>query len=105
MPSAWVLNNTVTVTTKAFTNTRGVPVVAETQGTYQASVQPMTARRAQAYGLELGQTAYTAYFNSDPGVNNLSVITWNGKALSVQAPARNEAGRGRVWAVDCLELS
>jgi hypothetical protein len=105
MPSDWMLPNTIVVSIKTFSNVRGVSIPTATDTTYKASVQPMTARRIQAYGLGMGSTAYTVYFASDPGVNNLATIAWEGKTLSVQAPARNEAGRGRVWAVDCVELS
>jgi hypothetical protein len=106
MPSDRMLNGSVSVTRKTWSNVRGQRTVASTTiVTLPASVQVdrRTSRR-EVYGLTAGQTLYVAYFRAEPNVDAQDEIAWNGKVLSVLGPARDEAGRGRVWAVDTQEL-
>jgi hypothetical protein len=95
----------VTVTTKAWGNTGGQRTPTTTTATWYASVQPMRPRRVEMHGLTQGQTGYTAYGETDPTVKAGDTITWGSKTLSVLGPARDEAGRGEVYAVDCVELA
>jgi hypothetical protein len=103
MPSSRVLNATVSVQTKARENVGGVELVTTTTTSRKASPQPMRASRAQGYGLQIGQTGYTVFFRANPGVDAEDIISWSGRTLSVLGPARDEAGRGHVYAVDCVE--
>jgi hypothetical protein len=101
-----LLISSVTVTVKTWSNVRGQRTVASTtQTTRMASVQPMKSARREVYGVSAGETMWTVYLAADPGVDVQDEIAWNGRSLSVLAPARDQAGRGVAWAVDCRELS
>ncbi len=104
MPLQNLCINPVTVRVATWTNVRGnrEPTYADTLS--HASVQPMKASRIQLHGLEAGDTGYTCYFASDPGVNTADIIAWGSKTLSVLGPTRDEAGRGVCFAVDAKEV-
>lgn len=100
-----MLNNVVAVTTKTWSNVRGVRTETTTSSSHPASVQPMRADRKAAHGMSVGKTGYTVYFAADPGVRVDDAIVWSGKTLAVLGSARDEAGRGVAWAVDCIEVT
>lgn len=100
-----LLISVATVSTKTWANVRGVRTPTMTTATYPASVQPMTTARQQAWGMDAGRTGWTVYFAADPAVNVSDTIAWGSHTLSVLGPARDEAGRGVAWAVDCEERS
>lgn len=105
-PSGRMFPDVVTVTTKSWSNVKGARVATPATVTLAASAQPMSAQRRVLYSLDAGVTAWTVYFASDPAVNAADTITLpSGRTLSVLAPARDAAGRGAVWAVDCTERS
>jgi hypothetical protein len=98
-----LLINTVAVTRRAWTNVSGAATPTPTTADLACSVQPMRASRVERYGLTAGETGYTVYFAADPLVNAGDSIAWGSRTLAVLGPARDEAGRSIVWAVDCLE--
>lgn len=100
-----LLINDAVVSTKAWANVGGVRTPTPTTATYSASIQPMSTARQQAWGMDAGRTGWTCYFGVDPGVNVGDTVASGGRVLSVLGPARDEAGRGVVWAVDCEERS
>lgn len=104
MPSPRCFPSTVSVSTKTWANNKGERASNPTTTTAVASVQPMRVIRRQVYGLSAGETAWTVFFPSDPGVDAEDVITWQTRKLQVFGPARDEAGRGVLWAVDCRSL-
>ena len=69
------------------------------------SVQPMSADRQLEYDMPLGVTAWTIYYPADPGLATDDLVLWGGRTASVLAPARDMAGRGAVWALDCRVVS
>jgi hypothetical protein len=95
----------VTVTAKTWSNVKGQRTATTSTSTWSASVQPMRPRRVEQHGLTQGQTGYTAYGETNPAVNVGDTITWGSHTLSVLGPARDEAGRGEVFAIDCVELA
>lgn len=97
--------NLVTVKRRAWANTSGERTPSESTSALNASIQPMSTSRRLLYGLDAGVTAWVAYFPADPEVDTNDTIDWGGKVLSVLAPARDEAGRGQVFAVDCASVN
>jgi hypothetical protein len=98
-------NASVTIAVKAWSNVRGTRTATATSSTHRASVQPMKSFRREVHKLTQGQTGYTVYLTTDPACNAGDTVTWGTKTLTTLGPARDEAGRGRVWAVDCLEVA
>jgi hypothetical protein len=96
-----LLVNSVTVTVNTYSNVSGVRTPTGTSTAYAASVQPMTARTRDAYGIEGSETGYIAYFASDPGVKAGDSITWGTATLQVLGPASNMAGRTVGFKVAC----
>jgi hypothetical protein len=103
IPSDRMFPNTVDKVIKTWTNVAGVRTEATTSTTLKASVQPMRSARVAAYSILQGETGFTVYFPSDPGVKVSDELTWGTRTLSIISGARDEAGRGRVWACDCVE--
>lgn len=104
-PSAAMFPNAVTVRTRTVTNTRGRQVEAWTETATTASVQPRRADRLIQAGLLQSEVTHIAYFAADPGVSADDQIVWSGGTLSVLSKARDQAGRGGVFAVDCREVA
>ncbi len=105
MPTSRMFPNTVTITTRSWSNVRGVRTPTTTTTSRPASVQPMRAARREAHGMSAGATGYTVYFAAVPAVRVDDAIGWSGKTLAVLGPARDEAGRGEIWSVDCIEVA
>jgi hypothetical protein len=100
-----LLNRVATITRKTWTSTNGQRTATESTSTRVCSAQPMSAQRVALHGLDVGQTGWTVYFRgADPQVSALDTIRVDGHVLSVLAPARDEAGRGAWWGVDCREV-
>lgn len=104
MPLQNLCINAVTIRTATWSNLRGVRTPSYSDASSMASVQPMKADRVRLHGLEAGQTGYTCYFAEDPTVNEADLIVWGAKTIFVLGPTRDEAGRGRCFAVDCREI-
>lgn len=69
----------------------------------RASVQPMRSSRRLAFDFPAGETAFSVYFPTDPGLGTDDRILWRDRTLRVLAPARDQAGWGVVWAIDAVE--
>lgn len=96
-----LLNESVTLTLNTWDSLRGQRTATPATTTTLASVQPMKAQRRLLYGMDASATAYTVYFDADPACGVGDTITRaDGSVLGVLAPARDEAGRGTVYAVD-----
>jgi len=96
-----LLNKSVTLTLNTWAPVRGQRTATPTTASTLASVQPMKAQRRLLYGMDASATAFTVYFDGDPAVGVGDTITLDdGTVLGVLATARDEAGRGDVWAVD-----
>jgi hypothetical protein len=98
--------NPVAINATGWSNDGGVRTASPTAAARDASVQPMRSQRRALYGVDAGVTAYTVYLPApDPGVATGDTIGWGSRTLAVLAPARDEAGRGRVFAIDCQEIA
>jgi hypothetical protein len=100
-----LLINPVTYQSVTFANVRGTKSPAYFSTDTNASVQPMKASRRILHVLVVGDVGYTIYFDPDqfPGIAQGKVddlVTTQYGVLQVLGPSRDEAGRGRVWAVD-----
>jgi hypothetical protein len=99
-----LLDNSVTVKVATYTNVRGVRTASYADTAFAAAVQPMRARARDSHGLEAGETGYSVFLASDPGCKRGDKITWGNHTLECLARARDEAGRGVVFILDCREL-
>jgi hypothetical protein len=101
-----LLIHTVTVTRKTWTQGSGGARVASSTviGPFASRVQAMRSERRSAYGLDASITAWTAYFDRDPGVNAADNITWGGRIMGVIGPARDMGGAGQAFVVDASEV-
>jgi hypothetical protein len=99
--------------TKTYANVRGVKVETRTPYATRASVQPMSASRLYAHGIEGARTGYTVFSSRFPdGLTTGDTIEWPRfrKTLLVLAAPRVDgssdiADSGTVYTVDCLELT
>ncbi|MFO0887532.1 MAG: head-tail adaptor protein [Isosphaeraceae bacterium] len=104
MNHARLFNATVTLNKRTWSDNRGAKVPGVAPGnatTARASVQPMSTKRRAQFDRPIGEVAYTVYLAADPGLSADDTIEYQGRVLSVLAPAADQAGRGRIWAVDC----
>jgi hypothetical protein len=101
-----LLIHDVTVTRKTWTQGSGGARVASSTviGSFSARVQAMKSERRSAYGLDASITAWTIYFDRDPGVNAADNITYGSRTLSVIGPARDMGGAGQAFVVDASEV-
>lgn len=107
MNTAILFNTAVTLRkVTAWSQDRGVKVPAGHADTSaRASVQAMRADRRIAYELPVALTAFTIYVPADPALAVDDLVVWSGRTLRVLAPALDQAGRGVVWALDCVEVA
>lgn len=99
-----LFNTTVTINRRTWSQSHGAKVPSVAPGnatTARAAVQPLRVSRRALYDRPIGETAYTVYLPYDPELDTDDTIVWQGRTLSVLAPAADQAGRGRVWAIDC----
>lgn len=106
MPSDVLFQNTVTVNATTWPNVDGERTASTASTVRVASVQAKSARLASAYGLEAGARPVEIFFPApDPDVHAGDTITWDGQAYAVLGRARNTAGLGMVFVVDCKEIA
>ncbi len=105
LPSAAMFPNAVTVRTRSVSNTRGRQVETWTETETTANVQPRTADRLIQVGLLQSEVTHVVYFAADPGVKADDQIVWGTTTLNALSRARDQAGRGGIFAVDCREVS
>lgn len=104
MNRARLFNATVTLNKRDWSNDRGAKVPGVAPGnatTARAAVQPMKMARRAQFDRAVGEVAFTVYLPSDPGLSADDTIEYQGRVLSVLAPAADQAGRGILWAIDC----
>jgi hypothetical protein len=105
IPSSRLLNTTVAVHRKVWSNLDGDRVATGTTAVYPAAVQPMRAADVQRHGLDASETGLMVYLLDDPAVAVRDTITWQGQSLSVLGGASDQSGRARCWAIPCVRRS
>jgi type II secretory pathway component PulJ len=110
MSLASLLNKTVTITRRNWSNVRGQRTATTRPETVTASgrASPMKSNRVTQHGLQAGETGWTVYFAADPLVKVDDSLSWSDGVgtvtASVLAHARDMGGAGRGWAVDAKEI-
>jgi hypothetical protein len=103
-PSSGLFPHSVTVRKAFWSNVGGARTATYLDMPMMAAVQPMKHARVVRYDQPAGLSLFTCYFAADPDLKVDDVIVWNGRSLAALATARDEAGQGVVWSVDCREI-